>query len=200
MDSLRYGRHFLLLTAFSVLLGLFNRLQPPGGLWVMWASYGALHAAALAGSLRSPRPLWKVCLFVAVASALTVAAVRAGIFGRQFLTALPRCVGLYAALGISSALGAAAYGISIRRFGFYPMTAASIAVTSMGCMLASCAALSVVARWHLVGPWCLAVSWWYAYSAGLWCWDRCHPGGRAPRGTRGLPRSTHPPRGGFLHL
>ncbi len=198
MDSLRYGRHFLLLTAFSVLLGLFNELQPPGGLWVTWASYGALHATALAGSLRSPRPLRKACLFVVVAAALTVAAVRAGIFGRQLLTALPQGAGLYAAVGISSALGAAAYGVSIRLFGFYPMTAASIAAISMGCLLTSCAALFIDAHRHFLGPWCFAVLWWYVYSAGLWCWDRRHPGSVAPRGGRGLRRRTRPRRS-FTH-
>lgn len=188
MDSLRYGRHFLLLTGSSVLLGVLDKLQPPGGLVVAWALYGALHAAALAGSLRFSRPLWKACLFAVIAAALTVAAARAGIAGRQLLAALPDDVGLYAALGISATSGAAAYGVSIRLFGFYPMNAASIATISIGCTLAASTTLFMVTHFRLLGSWCLVVSWWYAYSAGLWYWDRRRRTRSLPRGCHGLPR------------
>jgi hypothetical protein len=167
-----YPRHFLLLACFTLFLVVMRWLRLSVNLSVSFALYGALHASALVLALRARQPIWRSCLFIAIAAGLSVMTLRIGIFGTQLSVGLPANIGVYAVLGFSAVLGALAYGILIRLFSLYKLTAASLAAISIGCMLASFLALGTLNHIHFLGPWWLAVLWWYAFSGGLWYCDR----------------------------
>jgi hypothetical protein len=176
-----YPRHFLLLIWFGILSAVLRRPYLPSDLSVSFALYGALHAAALVLALRASRPIWQKSLFIASAAGLCIITFRIGMFARGWLETLPGHLGLYTALGFSAVLGALAYGISIHLFGFIAMTSGSIAAISFGCMLATFVAVFTGPHFHFLGPWWLAVLWWYAFSAGLWYFDqREHRAAQAP--------------------
>jgi hypothetical protein len=171
MNHFVYPRHFLLLTGFSVSLVVIARLHLLSDLSVSFALYGALHASALALTLRARQPLWRRCLFIAMAAGLSVMTLRVGILGMRLLGTLPGNLGLYTALGFSAVIGAVTYGISIRLFGILKLTLKTLAVVSIGCMVAAYVAFFTLAYFHSLGRWWLVVLWWYAFSGGLWYSD-----------------------------
>src|SRR5271156_4289304 len=98
--------HFLLLTLFSIGIGLLSRLHPSGTLAASFALYGALHAIALVATLGSHLPLRRRCLFVAVAAALSALIFHLGILASPLSSVLPGIVGLYSLLGLTAVTGA----------------------------------------------------------------------------------------------
>jgi hypothetical protein len=185
LEHLCYRRHFLWLTGFSVALLFSSRWRLPLDRSSAFALYGSLHALALTLSTRASRRVWKSCFFIAVAAALSVMTFRAGLIGRQWVQGLTSGAGTYALLAASSMLGAMAYGISVRAFNIAPLSLPSLAAISAGCALASCAALFSRRCSDFLGLWWLAVTWWYAFSGGLWYSER-----RRRRETSRPPRST----------
>jgi hypothetical protein len=169
-----YPRHFLLLICLGVLLAVMPRPHLSSDLNASFALYGALHASALMLTLRARQPIWRKCLFVAVAAALSVIALRVGILGRHLSATFTGNAGLYAALGFSAVTGALIYGILIRLFGISVITVGSLAAISLGCMLAAFVALFTGSHFHFFGPWWLAVLWWLAFSGGLRYFDQRH--------------------------
>jgi hypothetical protein len=167
-----YARHFLLLAGFSVVVAVMTRLHLLTDLNVCFAAYGALHASALILAVRVTQSLWRRCLFVVIAAALSVMALRMGIFGGHLSGTLPGNAALYMVLGFSAVIGALAYGILIRRFWLVELTVGGLALISVGCMLAAFVAFYTLAHSHSLGRWWLAVLWWYAFSGGLWFCDR----------------------------
>jgi len=130
-----------------------------------------LHAAALVLALRVPEPVWRKCLFVVTAAVLCLMTVRIGVYtGRRFAIATAGA-GLYSLFGLTSIIGAAAYGLLVALFGFATLTLRSLTAICAGCLLATMIALFFLLRAHFLGPWWLAVPWWYAFSAGLWFFD-----------------------------
>lgn len=171
-NHINYPRHFLVLAGFGALVAAISGLHLSTDLFASFALYGALHSTALVVALRARRSIWKMCLFIALAAALSAITLRAGIFAGQLSAALARNIAPYAVLGLSAAAGAAAYGILIRLFGIYELSPSSLTVVAFGCMLATWAALFALAHIHALGPWWLAVLWWHAFSGGLWYFDR----------------------------
>lgn len=171
IDPLRYSRHFSLLSAFAALTCMLSRISFPASLSVAFAFYGAVHAAALILSLRVPPAARRSALFVAVAAALSALMFHLGILGTHLSASLPGGVGSYVVLGFASVTGAVTYGVAIRLFGLYRLTGTALAVISLGCALASCLALLTLTHFPFLGPWWLAVTWWYAFSGSLWL---CH--------------------------
>jgi hypothetical protein len=168
-----YARHFVLLTIFSVLLCVTSRLQVSGGLAVSFAAYGALHALALVLALRMRRPLLQLCIFIAMAAALSVMTLRIGLIGMQVSGTLLPNVRLYV-LGLSAMSGAVTYGILIRVFRIQELSLPEIVVISIGCMFATYVAIFAVKHFQSLDTWPLAVLWWYAFSGSLWYFDRRH--------------------------
>jgi hypothetical protein len=170
----------LLLAGFGVWLGITARPPLSDNLSASSVLYGALHASALVFALRARQPFWRKCLFIVAAAGLTLAALRVGM-GEMQLSAtlapgmLSGYAALYAAVGFSAATGAVAYGILIRLFGMYRLTMRSLAMISLGCLLATYIALFILVHVHALGRWWLAVLWWYAFSGGLWYYDRRRP-------------------------
>jgi hypothetical protein len=166
-----YTRHFLLLAGFSVVVVVLTRLHFLTDLSVCFAVYGALHASALVLALRSGQPIWRRCVFIALAAGLSVMSLRIGLFGGHLSGGLPGNTALYAVLGFSAVIGALTYGILIRLFGFYELTIGGLALIAAGCLLAAFLAFFSLAHVHFLGRWWLAVLWWYAFSGGLWFCD-----------------------------
>jgi hypothetical protein len=172
MDHFRYPRHFLLLTCFSIFLGILSRHHFLSDLVVSFALYGALHAAALVLALRARHPMGKKFLFVAIAACLSALTLHVGLVGIHLAGTLPGNVGLYTVMGFSALTGAVSYGVLVRIFRMFELNAVSIAVIAVGCTLATYIAAYTLAHSHFLGRWWLAVLWWYAFSAGLWYYDR----------------------------
>jgi hypothetical protein len=170
MSSARflYPRHFLLLAGFSIVVMVLTRLRLLTDLNVCFALYGALHATALLLALRLHQPLWRLCLFIVLAAGFSVLTLRMGLFAGHLTGGLPANAALYAVLGVSAAIGALAYGILIRLFGYYALSIGGLALMAAGCMLAAFLALFSLQQAHFLGRWWLAVLWWFAFSGGLW--------------------------------
>jgi hypothetical protein len=172
MDHLFYARHFLLLSGFSLLLGVMTRLRLSLDLLASFALYGALHASALVLALRTRQPLWRCGLFIALAAGLSVMTFRIGLFAAQRYGTLLGHVALYAVFGLSAMAGAVTYGILIRRIKIFELTLRELALISCGCALAADVAYVTLAQSPALGRGWLAVLWWFAFSGGLWHCDR----------------------------
>jgi hypothetical protein len=170
--ALFYPRHFLLLACFSLLIGVMSQLQLTGNLSVAFALYGALHAVALVLAVRSRQDIWRKCLFIGFAAALCVMTFHFGSVAREQSAALPGKVGLYFPLGLSAFIGAASYGTVIRLSGIYALTMGKLAAIAAGCAFAAYFSLFTAGHFHFLGPWWLAVFWWFTFSGGLWYFDR----------------------------
>jgi hypothetical protein len=171
MQHILYKRHFLLLTAFGIGIATASLARIALDLSLSFALYGALHAAALVLALRVVEPIWRKCLFVAIATVLCVMTVRIGVYAGRWLAISTAGVGLYLLFGLTSMIGAAAYGILVSLFGFAQLTPRSLTAIAAGCLFATAIAVFSLVRAHFLGPWWLAVLWWYAFSAGLWFFD-----------------------------
>ena len=171
-EHFRYAWHFSLLTGFAVFSGVVSRLLVPSDLSLSFAWYGAFHALAVVLSLNARQSVGRSCLFIVTAAALSAMTFHFGMLGTHLLTGLDRNAGPYAAVGVAAVIGAVTYGLSIRLFGLYKLTAGALAAISIGCLSASLLALSTLSRFHVLGSWWLAVLWWYAFSGGLWFCDR----------------------------
>ena len=171
MAALKFSRHFSLLSAFEALTCILSRWAFPATLSVAFALYGALHATALLLSCSTPPSVARSGLFAAAAATLSALTFHLGILGTHLSASLPGGVGPYLVLGFASVTGAIAYGVCICLFKLYRLTAAMLAMISLGCLSASCPALWALTQFPFLGPWWLAVVWWYAFSGGLWY---CH--------------------------
>ena len=171
LDRFRYPLHFLLLAGFGVLLIAMTRLHFATDLSVSFALYGALHASALVISLRAHRSIWRNCLFIGAAAGLSAMTLHVGIAAAHWLGPGGGNVALYAALGLSAVTGAATYGVLIRLCGIHELSARALAVICANCMLAAYAAIFILAHFHFLGRWWLAVLWWCAFSGSLWYCD-----------------------------
>ncbi len=165
-------RHFLLLTFFSVWVGLISQRQSAVTLAASFALYGALHAIALALTLGVHRPGMN-CLFVATAAALSAMILHLGILGTRLSSVFPGILGLYSVLGLMAAAGALSYGALIRLFGMRALSLRELAAISVGCALSVYLGLLTLSlrHPHYLGSWWLAVLWWYGFSGGLWYVD-----------------------------
>ena len=149
-----------------------SRLHLSSDITGSFALYGALHALALMLTLRARQSIWRSCLFIALAAALSALTLRLGILETHVSGKLPVHIGLYAVSAFSAMTGAVTYGISIRLFGIHELTLRELAVIALGCM--SAIYLGMLALAHWLAPWELAVLWWYAFSGSLWYCDRRH--------------------------
>ncbi len=172
MQPVNYPRHFLMLTVFSVVLGVTNRRHLVVLPFPSFLLYGALHASALVFALRVPRSIGRQSLFIALAATLSVVTLGVIMLGRPLVGSLPGNGGLFVLLGLAAVTGAVTYGVLIRLFWIPDLRSGSLAAISLGCLLATYLAFFTLSHSALLGRWWLAVLWWYAFSAGLWACTR----------------------------
>jgi hypothetical protein len=169
--QLRYGRHFGLLTAAAAGAAA-ARLA---GLWpavaFAYAGFGALHAASLAASVRRMPGRRRALGFVAASSILSAAVAILGLRAAPLVggRSITRALLVVAACAF---LGAVGYGLLLRMVLRYRLALAPLAATALACALAVYAAFEVTRRYPASGSFGLAVSWWLAFSAGLYVTDR----------------------------
>jgi hypothetical protein len=173
VGHLYYARHFSVLAAGTVVLlvlGHWDLLRD--SLLVSFAINGALHACAIAVSLRAPPPsLPRKAAFIAVAAALSILTLYVGIIGLVLFAVLPGNERLYVVLGMCSLSGAITYGSVIRKFWMRTLSSRLILAMAVVCLLATSLAFFARAYWDFLGGWWLAAAWWFAFSGGLWYFD-----------------------------
>jgi len=172
MGHLYYERHFGLLAAATVIMFLlahWNLLHD--SLIGTFGLNGALHASALAFTLRAPESLRRKAAFIAISIGLSVVTLYVGIIGLVLFAVLPGTERLYTVLGVCALSGAITYGSVIRLCWMRKLSSRRILAMSMLCVLAT--SLAFFARIHAewLGGWWLAAAWWFAFSGSLWYFD-----------------------------
>ena len=193
MGPIDFRRHFLWLGGAALAWLVIIRLRSPWAVdraLFLFGASGALHATAIVLALRA-RPSWIARLaFIALAAAVSIGAYLVGL-------AAPGVLGfhgvetIFAAFGVVSAVGAAAYWLLVRVSWLPDLPAWSVLSTVGACVLSTAVAMLVLATavylsQHTVVPalWWFAsaavklsqdtlvpVLWWFAFSASL-AWRR----------------------------
>ena len=173
VQHLAYGRHFIMLGIAAVVLFLFNQWDLYGEPFLpTFALSGALHALALITALRGGAGRVRKGLFVAAVALLSVLTLYLGILSLQLLAPLPATERLYLVLGICSMSGAIIYGSLVRWFWMKNLAPRSILAIAVACVPATCLAFLARTHFEFLNAWVLAAAWWFAFSAGLCCFDR----------------------------
>jgi len=170
MGILHYARHFGLLACMTAVLSATGRWIPVPGVVATFGIYGALHASLLAFTLRGRQPTGRRLRFVAVAAALSMLSVSLGLGAGHIIGGSMGMTRPALLLSLSSGVGAATYASLVRRFFGAHLTWPAIVTIMLGCVLATLAVLA--SGFHLKGAGLpVAVSWWFAWSLGLWFHD-----------------------------
>jgi hypothetical protein len=171
MGILNYERHFILLTCMAAVLAATSRFSPTHGAAASFGIYGALHASALAVTLRAPQPLWRKLLFVIIGASLSMLSATVSFYASRIIGRLPGMAGPALLLALSSALGAASYALLVRRYFGANLSLRALVSTTLGCTFATLAVLWSGIYLRGGGLW-FAAFWWFAFSMGLWYHDR----------------------------
>ena len=170
MGILYYARHFCLLACVAAVLVATRGWNPAIGVVATFGIYGALHASTLAVTLRARPPAGRRLLFVAIASSLSMLSVALGLCASRLIGGSTGMAQSALLLSLSSGIGAATYAILIRRFFAAHLAPSAIAAIVLGCIVATLAVLVSGIYLKGAGLW-VAVSWWCAFSLGLWVHD-----------------------------
>ena len=175
MEHFYYARHFGVLGAATVTLLLLEFWEVfSDSLIVSFAISGALHACALAFTLRSPQHLSRKSCFIALAAVLSAFTMYVGIMGLALFAAVPGNERLYAVLGLCSLVGAITYGSLIRLFWVRSFSSRQILAMALLCVLASFVGFFAKTYTDFLGGWWLVAAWWFAFSGALRFFD-IHP-------------------------
>ena len=167
MSMLNYARHFCLLICLTVVLAVTSTLSVAPTLVGAFGLYGALHASAIAVSLREPKPLRRQVLFIVSGATLSMASLSFGLLVIRIGGALPGMSKPAVSLALSSGIGAAAYALVLRLCFDAPLAPPAVGSIALGCVLATLAVLGSRLYLHGGSLW-FAAAWWFAFSAGLW--------------------------------
>lgn len=176
MGILFYPRHFCLLVCLAAILAATRGWNPAIGVVATYGIYGALHASALAVTLRARPPARRRMRFVVIAASLSMLSVALGLCASRFIGGSVGMTQTALLLSLSSGIGAATYASLIRRFFGARLTLSAIVTVVLGCIVATLAVLASGIYLKGGGLW-VAISWWFALSLGLWVHD-----GRRERG------------------
>ena len=168
MGILDYRRHFLLLGAGTVVLGLMTRLPSlfSGRLFLLFGVAGALHATAVVLALRS-RTSWPSRLAFVVAAAAVSVAAPLGALPLAGLVKLEVGTVVFATLALTSAFGAALYWLLLRGWWAPGLSARSLLATVGACVAAPLGAALATGLLSLPRDVLLPALWWLAFSASL---------------------------------
>ena len=176
---LRCRRHAELLAAAILGVALARLSSTHAPIALAFASYGALHGAALALCLR-PRPArWRAPAFVAAASIQSGLLARLGLLAASLLAGSGVEMAASLVVAMSAFAGALGYGALLRGLLNYRLAAGPLAMIAFACMFAASAGLVLMRQYPVGGSAWLAILWWLAFSAGL-CAEAGRRGLRAP--------------------
>jgi len=170
MGILFYARHFCLLVCLAAVLAATRGWSPAIGVVATFGIYGALHASALAVTLRARPPAGRWMRFVVIAASLSMLSVALGLCASRLIGGSVGMTQTALLLSLSSGIGAAAYASLIRRLFGAHLTLSAIVTVVLGCIVATLAVLVSGIYLKGGGLW-VAISWWFALSLGLWVHD-----------------------------
>jgi hypothetical protein len=170
MGSFYYARHFGLLACVAAVLAATRPWSPATGVVATFGIYGAVHASTLAVTLRARPPAGRRARFVAIAASLSMLSAALGLCASHFIGGSMGRAQPALLLAVSSGIGAATYASLIRRFFGAHLTLSAIVTVVLGCVVATLAVLLSGIYLKGGGLW-VAISWWFALSLGLWCYD-----------------------------
>jgi hypothetical protein len=159
----------MLLAVVTVALGMTARWRQGLGVVATFGLYGALHATLIVAALREPQTPWRKVCFILMAAGLAMLCVVIGLFLGHRLQSVPAFGTPAVLLTLSSGLGAASYGVLIRRFWMGDLSVRSQVCITLCCGSAMPAALPPGAYLHILGTWWFAMVWWWSFSIALWC-------------------------------
>lgn len=168
--AFRFRRHFAVLICLTALLTVANRWLPVHGPVARFGMYGALYSLSLAVAVRAAESVWRRLQFVALGALLSVSNVTVGIDASHIQSALPWAVGPSLILVICAGLGAASYAVLVRIVWKAALSPPAVVSMTLCCMLAALGVLALHLALRADGLW-VAVSWWFAFSLGLWYRD-----------------------------
>ncbi len=168
--SFRYPRHFAVLICLTVLLTAANHWLPLRGPVARFGMYGALYSFSLAVAVRAAEPLRRKIQFVAQGALLSVSNAIVGIDASHLQSALPWAAGPSLILALCAGLGAAGYAVLVRIVWKAVLSPLAVVSMTLCCMLAVLGILALHLALRADGAW-VAVSWWFAFSLGLWYHD-----------------------------
>jgi hypothetical protein len=172
MGHLHYRRHFSFIAGAAVLLILLQRWDIfSDALLPSFAVTGALHAAAVVLSLRTPQGAARKCSFIGIAALFSVLTLYIGILGLRIFGPLPASERLSLVLALCAASGAITYGSLIRFYWVRKLSSRSILAMAIACVLVALLAFWIRGFWQFLEGWWLAAAWWLAFSCGLWYFD-----------------------------
>jgi hypothetical protein len=154
-----YSRHFILLGAVAAALGLTDRWRQGLGALATIGVYGALHASTLVAALRLRKALWRRLAFICLAAGLAMLSLRVGLAVGSGAPA--------AWLTACAALGAASYGLLIRRFWIRDLRFGALFAITLCCGLSTLVAMPLGRLLHTAGPGWFAMVWWWSFSLAL---------------------------------
>ena len=169
--QLNYVRHFTLLLVMAVFLVLSSPWRAAPGPAAAFALYGALHASAVAVSLRARPPLGRQMLLIGMAALLSFATAILSLRAVPLVAALHGLAGPLAVVCAASFLGALAYGMLIRSLWVQELSIGALASTAAACVGAACAGFFAGIHLQRLGSLWLAIPWWLAFSGSLWYHD-----------------------------
>lgn len=175
METLHYGRHFVLLAGMTAVLAL-SRGSLVTGVAATFGFYGVLHSTAIAVTLRNPAPLARRLIFIAMGGALSWLCATVGLYGARLIGPLPRILGPALLLAATASLGAASDGMLVRRCFAPDLSCRALAWIALGCAAAT--EVVLLSRLYLrAGALAFAAFWWFAFSIGFRHQDRRRPSG-----------------------
>ena len=166
-----YARHFVLLICTALLLAATARWRRSPGVIASFGLYGAVHSSVLVMTLRTAHTHRRKLLFIAIAATCSMLSVSVGFYLRPFVGMLPGIGGPAVFLAFSSGLGAASYAFLIRRFWIGDLPLRAVVSLILVCIAATLMALVSGMHLKILSSLWFAVSWWCAFSAGLWYYD-----------------------------
>lgn len=166
MGRLIYPRHFAGLAVIAAAVLTAGHWYRPRSALVAAAAYGALYSSVTAATLRGRYTVRRKLLFVGSATVLSGLNFSVGFYGGRGL-------GFSAPIEyliLCAAAGAGAYGLLLRRMFLADLSLRALLWVPLVSVLAVVAVF--VSGLYAKSIDALAVAWWFALSAGLWCEDR----------------------------
>ncbi len=171
MGSVDYPRHFTVLTCMAAVLAIANHGLAGQGLVASFGLFGALHATAMALSVRGTPGRHSRWLFVASGAFLSMLSAASSRVANRSAGEMPVLTSPAVLLGLSSGLGAFGYAILLRTCLGIQVAATEMLGISLGCVAVTWGVFK--SGFYLQGgAVCVAVTWWFAFSIGLWLSDR----------------------------